>query len=189
MAAGSQSVEFWAKKLDPVQLGKKIHFSLEIARCSTRARLPKGCKTFRNLSFIFSIHMFFFTFLFPKPPESEVAWTSGLIDPVCSVIVRRAFTSYPSLEHPTGGRDNVMSYVISGGWEGFQFRGERERDREIEVYLRRTNSLLWIFTYVPVPCIGTGIAFHKERLVFQIAWSWPNFSNICSLNGCENWRT
>ena len=85
--------------------------------------------------------MFFYIFLFSKPPESEVACTSGLKDPVCSVVVRRTLTIYPSLEHPTGGRDNVMSYVISGGWEGFQFRGERERDREIEVYLRRTNSL------------------------------------------------
>ena len=46
MAAGSQSVESWAKKLDLVQLRKKIHFSFEIARCSTRARLPKGHKNF-----------------------------------------------------------------------------------------------------------------------------------------------
>ena len=46
MAAGSQSVESWAKKLDLVQLGKKIHFSLEIARCSTRARLPAAGDAF-----------------------------------------------------------------------------------------------------------------------------------------------
>ena len=46
MAAGSQSVESWAKKLDPVQLGKKIHFSLDIARCSTRARLPAAGDSF-----------------------------------------------------------------------------------------------------------------------------------------------
>ena len=96
MAAGSQSVESWAKKLDPVQLGKKIHFSLDIARCSTRARLPKECKTIRYFSFIFTIHMFLFTFFFPKPPESEVACTHGLIDPIGSVSVRRAFTTQAS---------------------------------------------------------------------------------------------
>ena len=81
MAAGSQSVESWAKKLDPVQLGKKIHFSLEIARCSTRARLPKECRNFRNFPYIFSIHMFSFILHFSKPPESEVActWAESLI--------------------------------------------------------------------------------------------------------------
>ena len=76
--------------------------------------------------------MFFYIFLFSKPPESEVACTSGLKDPVCSVVVRRTLTIYPSLEHPTGGRDNVLSYVVSGGWEGVFsnfYRGERERDR------------------------------------------------------------
>ena len=37
MAAGSQSVEGWAKKLDPVQLGKKIHFSSDRTLFNSRA--------------------------------------------------------------------------------------------------------------------------------------------------------
>ena len=37
MAAGSQSVESWAKKLDPVQLGKKINFSLDRTLFNSRA--------------------------------------------------------------------------------------------------------------------------------------------------------
>ena len=54
MAAGSQSVESWAKKLDPVQLGKKIHFSLDIARCSTRARLPAAGDAFAYVLKLFT---------------------------------------------------------------------------------------------------------------------------------------
>ena len=54
------------EKAGPRPAGKKIHFSSEIARCSTRARLPKGTKTFRNFSFIFSTHMFFSTFSFSE---------------------------------------------------------------------------------------------------------------------------
>ena len=75
MAAGSQSVESRAKKLDLVQLGKKIHFSLEIARCSTRARLPKGCRNFRNFLSFSPFTCSLFILHFSKPPESEVACT------------------------------------------------------------------------------------------------------------------
>ena len=81
MAAGSQSVESWAKKLDRVQLGKKsifprISHAVQLARVSRRNVEPLGI-----FFQFFSIHMFFLTFYFSKPPESEVActWAESLI--------------------------------------------------------------------------------------------------------------
>ena len=59
----------WRKSWTLSSWGKNPFF-LEIARCSTRARLPKGSKTFRNF-FIFSIHVLF-TFPFRNLPNPKL---------------------------------------------------------------------------------------------------------------------
>ena len=116
MAAGSQSVESWAKKLDLVQLGKKSIFpwkshAVQLARVSR-----KVIKTFRNFSIIFSIHMFFFTFLFRNLPNPKLL----VHGPKALYVSKRTQSCYslPKARASYRRRDNVMSYVLRGGWEG-----------------------------------------------------------------------
>ena len=77
MAAGSQSVESWAKKLDPVQLGKKIHFSLEIARCSTRARLPAAGDAFAYVLTPFTRETFSNETLLDRYTKIRAGWAGA----------------------------------------------------------------------------------------------------------------
>ena len=96
MAAGSQSVESLGEKAGPSPAGEKNPFFLGYRTLFNSRASPERILIIRYFSFIFTIHMFLFTFFFPKPPESEVACTHGLIDPICSVSVRRAFTTQAS---------------------------------------------------------------------------------------------
>ena len=78
-------------------------------------------------------HVPFLFFIFRNLPNPKLL----VHGPKASYVSKRTQSSYdlPKARASYRRRDNVMSYVTSGGWEGFQFwfRGERERDREIEV--------------------------------------------------------
>ena len=89
------------EKAGPSPAGKKIHFSSDIARCSTRARLPKECRTFRNLLSIFLHSYVLFNILFFETSRIRSCLYMGR-KPHMWVSVRRDITIYPKLERPTG---------------------------------------------------------------------------------------
>ena len=105
------------EKAGPSPAGKKIHFSSDIARCSTRARLPKECRTFRNLLSIFlHSYVLFNIFIFRNLPNPKLL----VHGPKASYVSKRtqSYHDLPKARASYRRRDNVMSYVTSGGWGG-----------------------------------------------------------------------
>ena len=63
--------------------------------------------------------MFFFTFLFRNLPNPKLL----VHGPKASYVSKRtqSYHDLPKARASYRRRDNVMSYVTSGGWEGFSF--------------------------------------------------------------------
>ena len=76
--------------------------------------------------------MFFFTFLFRNLPNPKLL----VHGPKASYVSKRTQSCYrlPKARASYRRRDNVMSYVLRVGGRVQFWRGERERDLEIDVY-------------------------------------------------------
>ena len=173
MAAGSQLVESLGEKAGPSPAREKNPFFLR-SHAVQLARVSR--KTIKKLVFDFHFlhsHVPFIFILFRNLPNPKLLVHNG----------PKASKSTKSTRVGGKGFFRNLLVLCSGKYYGLRGERERDRDRSADEYLHRTTDRVSMFTYLPVPCMGAGIAFHRLFVVLQMFESCPKRANSSFLNG------